>query len=254
MAGELVMETAKKHGVPIIPVDSEHSAIFQCLAGHRREDVSEIILTASGGPFLDASLEDLDQITPERALRHPTWKMGPKISIDSATLMNKGLEVVEAKWLFDVPCESIQVVIHRESIVHSMVVYRDGSIIAHLGQPDMRIPIAYALSHPERLPLGMPRTDFVGIGSLRFQEPDLEKFPCLALAIEACEIGMTMPAVMSAANEVAVEAFLNRRIGFLHIGKVVEAVMKKHKPVESPGISEILSSTTWARQTAEEAL
>ncbi len=254
MAGELVMGTARRNGVSIIPVDSEHSAIFQCLAGHRRQDLEQIILTASGGPFLDKSTEDFDGITPEMALCHPTWKMGPKITIDSATLMNKGLEVIEAKWLFDVPLEVIQIMIHPESVIHSMVVYRDSSVIAQLGLPDMRVPIAYALSYPERLPLGLPAPDFVNIGSLTFREPDLEKFPCLALALEACTIGKTMPAVLSAANEVAVDAFLNYRIGLRRIGEVVQQVMGKHKPVSSPGLSDILESAAWARRTAEEGL
>ena len=254
MAGEIVMGTAQKKGVSIIPVDSEHSAIFQCLAGQRRQDLKHIILTASGGPFLGKSAEDLDAITPETALCHPTWKMGPKITIDSATLMNKGLEVIEAKWLFDVPLEHIQVVIHPESVIHSMVVYQDGSVMAQLGLPDMRVPIAYALSHPERLPLGLPQPDFVDIGSLTFREPNLERFPCLALALEACSIGMTMPAVLSAANEVAVSAFLNYRIGLRRIGEVVQQVMSKHKPVTSPSLSDILGAAAWARRTAEEAV
>lgn len=254
MAGEIVMGTAQKKGVSIIPVDSEHSAIFQCLAGQRRQDLKHIILTASGGPLLGKSAEDLDAITPETALCHPTWKMGPKITIDSATLMNKGLEVIEAKWLFDVPLELIQVMIHPESVIHSMVVYQDGSVMAQLGLPDMRVPIAYALSHPERLPLGLPQPDFVDIGSLTFREPNLERFPCLALALEACRIGMTMPAVLSAANEVAVDAFLNYRIGLRRIGEVVQQVMSKHKPVTSPSLSDILGAAAWARRTAEEAV
>jgi 1-deoxy-D-xylulose-5-phosphate reductoisomerase len=254
MAGELVMGAARKKGVSIIPVDSEHSAIFQCLAGHRRQDLKQIILTASGGPCLHKPVEDLDEITPEMALHHPTWKMGPKITIDSATLMNKGLEVVEAKWLFDVSLEYIQVMIHPESVIHSMVVYQDGSVMAQLGLPDMRVPIAYALSHPERLPLGLPDLDFVEIGSLTFREPDLGKFPCLALALEACRVGMTMPAVLSSANEVAVQGFLNRRIGLRRIGDVVEQVMSKHKPVSDPGLSDILEAADWARRAAEEAI
>ncbi len=252
MAGELVMGTARKKGVSIIPVDSEHSAIFQCLAGHRRQDLERIVLTASGGPFLDKSTEDLEAVTPETALCHPTWKMGPKITIDSSTLMNKGLEVIEAKWLFDVPLELIQVMIHPESIIHSMVVYRDGSVIAQLGLPDMRIPIAYALSHPERLPLGLAQPDFVNIASLTFREPDLVRFPCLALAFEACRIGKTMPAVLSAANEVAVDAFLNSRIGLRRIWEVVQEVMSRHKTVSNPGLSDILAAAAWARNTAEE--
>jgi 1-deoxy-D-xylulose-5-phosphate reductoisomerase len=252
MAGELVMGTARKRGVSIIPVDSEHSAIFQCLAGHHRQDLKQIILTASGGPFLDKSTEDIDGFTPEAALCHPTWNMGPKITIDSATLMNKGLEVIEAKWLFDVPLELIQVVIHPESVIHSMVVYQDGSVIAQLGLPDMRAPIAYALSYPERLPLGLPVPDFVDIGSLNFREPDLAKFPCLALALEACRIGKTMPAVLSAANEVAVDAFLNHRIGLRGIGEAVQEVMSRHSPVSNPGLSDILEAAAWASRTAEE--
>jgi 1-deoxy-D-xylulose-5-phosphate reductoisomerase len=254
MAGELVMNTARDTGASIVPVDSEHSAIFQCLVGHRREDLKEIVLTASGGPFLDKSAEDLDTMTAEMALRHPTWRMGPKITIDSATLMNKGLEVIEAKWLFDVPIELIRVTIHPESIVHSMVVYQDSSVIAQLGLPDMRVPIAYALSHPERLPLGLPQADFADIGSLSFHEPDLERFPCLALAFEACKIGMTMPAVLSSANEVAVDAFLNGRAGFGRIGDVVQQTMDAHKPVSNPGLSDVLEAATWARRMAEEII
>jgi 1-deoxy-D-xylulose-5-phosphate reductoisomerase len=252
MAGDLVMSAARDTGATIIPVDSEHSAIFQCLVGQRREDLKEIVLTASGGPFLDKSVEDLDAITAEMALRHPTWRMGPKITIDSATLMNKGLEVIEAKWLFDVPLEVIRVTIHPESIVHSMVVYQDSSVIAQLGLPDMRVPIAYALSYPERLSLGLPEADFVDIGSLTFREPDLERFPCLALAFEACKIGMTMPAVLSAANEVAVDAFLNGRTGFRRIGDIVQQTMHEHKPVSNPRLADVLEAATWARRTAEE--
>jgi 1-deoxy-D-xylulose-5-phosphate reductoisomerase len=254
MAGELVMGTAREKGVPIIPVDSEHSAIFQCLAGHRRQELKQIILTASGGPFLDKTAEDLEGITPEMALCHPTWEMGPKITIDSATLMNKGLEVIEAKWLFDVPLELIQVVIHPQSVIHSMVVYQDGSVIAQLGLPDMRVPIAYALSYPERLPLGLAAPDFVDISSLTFRAPDLAKFRCLALALEACRVGKTMPAVLSTANEVAVHAFLNHRIGFRRIGEVVQQVMSKHEPIPNPGLSDILGAAAWARRTAKEVL
>ncbi|NVL90997.1 MAG: 1-deoxy-D-xylulose-5-phosphate reductoisomerase [Desulfobacterales bacterium] len=254
MAGELVMGAAEKKVVSILPVDSEHSAIFQCLAGHRRQDLDRIILTASGGPFLEKSPDDLDRITPEEALCHPTWEMGPKITIDSATLMNKGLEVIEAKWLFDVPQDRIQVMIHPESVVHSMVVYKDGSVIAQLGLPDMRAPIAYALSYPERLSLGLPPPDLIDLGSLTFREPDPGRFPCLTLALEACKIGMTMPAVLSAANETAVDAFLNHRIGLGRINEVVQQVMSKHKPVSVPKLSDILSAAAWARRTAEESI
>jgi 1-deoxy-D-xylulose-5-phosphate reductoisomerase len=254
MAGEILTQTAREKGVAIIPIDSEHNAIFQCLAGHRREDLKQILLTASGGPFLDKPTDDLDDITPEVALRHPTWDMGPKVTIDSATLMNKGLEVIEARWLFDVPLERIQVVIHPESIIHSMVVYRDGSVMAQLALPDMRIPIAYALSYPERLDLGLSPPDLFELGALTFREPDLEKFACLALAIQACRLGKTYPAVLSAANEVAVRAFLDHRIGFGHIAETIKETLAKHEPVPKPGLSDILSADSWARDTAEEVL
>ncbi|MDY6990212.1 MAG: 1-deoxy-D-xylulose-5-phosphate reductoisomerase [Thermodesulfobacteriota bacterium] len=254
MAGELLMERARKKGIQIIPIDSEHNAIFQCLAGHRRQDLKQILLTASGGPFLDKPREELDHMSPETALRHPTWDMGPKITIDSATLMNKGLEVIEARWLFDVSLECIQVIIHPESIVHSMVAYRDGSVIAQMAIADMRIPIAYALSCPERLLLGFPPPDFVELGALTFQPPDLERFPCLALAMEACKVGKTCPAVLNAANEVAVRAFLNHQIGFRDIGKIVEDTITKHQPVSDPGLSDILSADAWARQKAAESI
>ncbi|NVM21893.1 MAG: 1-deoxy-D-xylulose-5-phosphate reductoisomerase [Desulfobacterales bacterium] len=254
MAGELLMRTARERGVPIIPIDSEHNAIFQSLAGHRRKDLKQILLTASGGPFLDKPVEELDNVSPEIALRHPTWDMGPKITIDSATLMNKGLEAIEARWLFDVPVDLIRVVIHPESVIHSMVVYRDGSVIAELALPDMRVPIAYALSYPERLPLGVSAPDFVDLGALTFRAPDLEKFPCLALAIEACRRGETFPTVLNAANEVSVHAFLNHRIGFRRIAEIVQETMGKHEPVCNPGLSDILSADAWARRTAEESV
>ncbi len=254
MAGEVLTQTARDKGAAIIPIDSEHSAIFQCLAGHRRQDLKQILLTASGGPFLDKATEDFDDISPEVALRHPTWDMGPKVTIDSATLMNKGLEVIEARWLFDVPFERIQVVIHPESIIHSMVVYQDSAVIAQLALPDMRIPIAYALSYPERLDLGLSPPDFFELGALTFREPDLERFACLALAIEACRAGKTYPAVLNAANEVAVRAFLDHRIGFGHIAGTIQETMAKHAPVSNPGLSDILSADAWARRTAEETL
>ncbi len=254
MAGELLMQTAREKGVSIIPIDSEHSAIFQSLVGHRRQDLEKILLTASGGPFLEKHGQDPDTISPEMALRHPTWEMGPKITIDSATLMNKGLEVIEARWLFDVSFELIQVVIHPESLIHSMVVYRDGSVIAQLGLPDMRVPIAYALSYPERLSLGVPPPDFFKLGALTFREPDLERFPCLAIAIEACRVGKTYPVVLNAANEVAVRAFLDSRIGIGRIAETIQETMDKHKPVPNPGLSDILSADVWARRVAEESL
>jgi 1-deoxy-D-xylulose-5-phosphate reductoisomerase len=254
MGGDLLMKRARQKGVPIIPIDSEHSAIFQSLAGHRKEDLKKIFLTASGGPFLDMPREELENMSAEIALRHPTWDMGPKITIDSATLMNKGLEVIEARWLFDVPLECIQVVVHPESVIHSMVLYKDGSVIAQLGVPDMRVPIAYALSYPERLATGVEPPDFVDMGALTFREPDLRKFPCLALAIEACRAGSTFPVVLNAANEVAVHAFLKDHIRFGQIEKIVGETMGEHEPVSDPGLADILSADTWARQRAGENL
>ncbi|MDH3802988.1 MAG: 1-deoxy-D-xylulose-5-phosphate reductoisomerase, partial [Deltaproteobacteria bacterium] len=221
MAGALVMGEVRRSQVELLPVDSEHNAIFQAMEGHRREDLKRILLTASGGPFLNMPKEQLESVTPTQALAHPNWAMGPKISIDSATLMNKGLEVIEAKWLFDVPVEKIDVHVHPQSIVHSMVEYIDGSVIAQMGIPDMRIPIAYALAYPERLELGLPRLDFFTVQTLTFQEPDLNRFPCLKLAFAACKAGGTMPAVLNAANEVAVQAFLDNRIPFSGIPRLV---------------------------------
>jgi len=254
MAGGLLMGKARKKGVPIVPVDSEHSAIFQCLVGNRRQDLKHILLTASGGPFFNNTQQSLDEITPEAALRHPNWKMGPKITIDSATLMNKGLEVIEAKWLFDVALDDIRVVIHPESIVHSMAVFKDGSVMAQLGIPDMRVPIAYALSYPERLPLDVPAPDFPLLGALTFQEPDMGRFPCLGLALQACRAGQTYPVVLNAADEVAVDAFLNNRVSLGRIPRVIEETMGKHEPVTNPELSDILSVDAWARRTAEENL
>ncbi|MCP4367572.1 MAG: 1-deoxy-D-xylulose-5-phosphate reductoisomerase, partial [Deltaproteobacteria bacterium] len=212
MAGEIVVKRALEKGVNILPVDSEHSAIFQCIAGSRIEDLDQIYLTGSGGPFLNRAAEEFAKIKPEDALNHPIWRMGKKISIDSATLMNKGLEVLEAKSLFGVSHDKIKVIIQPQSIVHSMVSFKDGTVMAQLSIPDMKGAIAYALSYPERLPLHQELPDFTGIGALTFQKPDLEKFPCLALAYEACETGKTLPAALNAANEAAVNAFLNRRI------------------------------------------
>ena len=222
MAGEMVMKRAKDKGVNIFPVDSEHSAIFQSLLGHRKEDLDRIHLTASGGPFRNRSKAEFSNIQPEDALKHPTWQMGAKITIDSATLMNKGLEVIEAKHLFAVSQDQISVVIHPQSIVHSMVSYRDGSIIAQLGIPDMKGAIAYAISFPERLPLKQPIPDFGRIGSLTFADPDFDKFPCLGLAFDACETGGTLPAVLNAANEIAVAAFLEKKIFLLNCPKSSE--------------------------------
>lgn len=251
IAGEIVVEKAKRHGVQIFPVDSEHSAIFQCISGNRQQDLDKILLTGSGGPFLNLPENEFHNIKPHDALKHPTWQMGKKISIDSATLMNKGLEVIEARWLFDVSLNMIEVVIHPQSIVHSMVSFKDGSIIAQLGIPDMKGAIAYALTCPERLVLNQPLPDFVNIGALTFKQPDLNKFPCLALAYDACATGETLPAVLNAANEIAVEAFLTERVPFVAIPDVIKQTMDKHTVATRPTIPDILEADRWARKTAE---
>ena len=248
MAGEIVMAEAAANKVSIMPIDSEHSAIFQCLEGNDRKFLERILLTASGGPFRETPAEEFEKITPEKALSHPTWDMGAKISIDSATLMNKGLEVIEAKWLFDVPQALINVVVHPQSIVHSMVAYTDGSVIAQMGVPDMAGAIAYALSHPDRLPLGQPIPDFPGIGAMTFFEPDKKKFPCLALAQHACRKLGTYPAVLNAANEIAVQAFLDKKISFIQIPRLIEEGLSAHEPVSKPGLDDILAADEWARQ------
>ncbi|OLB49590.1 MAG: 1-deoxy-D-xylulose-5-phosphate reductoisomerase [Candidatus Rokuibacteriota bacterium] len=222
MAGSLMTAAARARGVKLLPVDSEHSAVFQCLAGHSRADVHRIILTASGGPFRETPRAKLAAMTVEDALKHPTWKMGAKITIDSATLMNKGLEIIEARWLFDVAPDQVHVVVHPQSIVHSMVEYVDGSVIAQLGVADMGVPILYALSYPERRPTPAARLDLTRVGQLTFYEPDTDKFPCLGLARRALEHGGVAPVVLNAANEVAVAAFLERRIGFTEIAQLIE--------------------------------
>jgi 1-deoxy-D-xylulose-5-phosphate reductoisomerase len=250
MAGDLIMQRAVQKKVPILPIDSEHSAIFQCLQGERKEDVAKIFLTASGGPFLERPKEDFCGITVVEALKHPNWQMGQKITIDSATLMNKGFEVLEAKCLFGVSRQMIEVVIHPQSVIHSMVAYHDGSVMAQLGIPDMKVAIAYALSYPQRLPLRQPLPKFDSSRPLTFEQPDLEKFPCLALAFNACEAGGTLPAVLNAANEVAVTAFLNQIIGFVDIAKVVEQTMNKHYIILKPDLPEILEADRWARKQA----
>ncbi len=254
MAGELVMRKAAEQGIEILPVDSEHSAIFQCLLGHRKEDLDRILLTASGGPFRARPKHEFAEIQLEDALKHPTWQMGKKITIDSATLMNKGLEVIEAKFLFGVTHDQITVVIHPQSIVHSMVAYRDGSIIAQLGIPDMKGAIAYAISYPERLPLNQPLPDFEGMSGLTFEPPDFEKFPCLASAYRAVTVGGTLPAVLNAANEIAVGAFLERRISFVQISEIIQKTMEIHRVTEHPSLSEILSADGWARAQTENTI
>jgi 1-deoxy-D-xylulose-5-phosphate reductoisomerase len=226
MAGSLMTAAARAHGITLLPVDSEHSAVFQCLAGHNRNEVHRILLTASGGPFRETPKEKLRSVRVEDALRHPTWRMGAKITIDSATLMNKGLEVIEARWLFDVAPEQVDVLIHPQSIVHSMVEYIDGSVIAQLGVADMGVPILYALSYPERRPAPAPRLDLPKLGALSFFAPDSDKFPCLRLAREALGRGGSAPVVLNAANEIAVAAFLDRRIGFMEIPELIERALE----------------------------
>lgn len=249
MAGSIVMREAEKAGVSILPVDSEHSAIFQCLNGERPADVRRIILTASGGAFRDLPREALGSVTREQALTHPNWSMGAKVTIDSATMMNKGLEVIEARWLFDMPYDRIDVVIHPESIIHSMVEFRDGAVMAQLGTPDMRVPIQYALSYPERLPLPARPLDLISLGALHFRPADFSRYPCLRMAYEAGRAGGTMPAVLNAANEVAVGLFLEGRIGFTDIPRLVGAVMEEHEP-QAAELPAILAADAWAREAA----
>ena len=249
-AGEIVTDALKKHKGCMIPVDSEHSAIFQSLMGNDRKAVKNIILTASGGPFFGKTREDLKTVTVADALRHPNWSMGSKITIDSATMMNKGLEIIEAKWLFDT--ENIKVVIHRESIVHSMVEYKDNSVIAQMGAPSMKIPIQFALTYPERLTCDVPSADFPAIGSLSFYEPDYETFGCLKLAIRAMKEKGSMPLIMNAANEIAVSYFLKGRIGFLQIEETVEAMMDTTKNRFGCNLSECLSFDKEVRAKTEE--
>lgn len=239
--GHLVMEAARRSGSKVIPVDSEHSAIFQCLAGcNDSSQIKRIYLTASGGPFRSYAKDELRHVTVEEALNHPNWRMGKKVTIDSATLMNKGLEVIEAHWLFGLSIEQIQVVIHPQSIVHSMVEYIDGSIIAHMAKADMRIPILYALSWPERIKSDIESLDLTAMGSLTFETPDFDKFPCLVLAYKALEIGGTMPVVLNAADEVAVEKFLKGEISFIEIPVMIEQAMKSHKVIPNPDLNAIL--------------
>jgi 1-deoxy-D-xylulose-5-phosphate reductoisomerase len=254
MAGRIVMQAVREHQVSLLPIDSEHSAIFQALEAGRRDDVAMLILTASGGPFRTFSPEQLACVTPAQALAHPNWNMGRKISIDSATLMNKGLEVIEARWLFDIPAENIRVVVHPESIVHSLVEYIDGSVVAQLGIPDMRIPIAYALSYPERLNLGLSRLSLSACGCLNFEKPDYDRFPALGLAFAVLKEGGVKPAVLNAANEVAVAAFLDNMIAFADIAKVVEAVIAQFAAGNDLDLAEILAADRRARELAQEAI
>ncbi|MDB6030851.1 MAG: 1-deoxy-D-xylulose 5-phosphate reductoisomerase [Verrucomicrobiales bacterium] len=250
MAGEIVMNEARKHGVRVLAVDSEHSAIFQCLDDKPSSSVRRLWLTASGGPFRTTPKSDFPNITLERALKHPSWVMGRKITIDSATLFNKGLEMIEARWLFDVEMPRVSVVVHPQSVVHSMVEFVDGSIIAQLSTPDMCLPIQYALTYPERIQSERVQTNFAKIANLTFEEPDTDRFPAINLARKSGEVGGTLPAVLNAANEVAVDAFCARRIGFEQITQTVAATMAKHQVVEHPTLEQILEADTWARRQA----
>jgi 1-deoxy-D-xylulose-5-phosphate reductoisomerase len=254
MAGKIVMKETEQHRVQILPVDSEHNAIFQALLGHQKEDVHRLILTASGGPFLNLPVAKLQEVTVKEALSHPHWEMGKKITIDSASLMNKGLEVIGAHWLFNIPIEKIVVQIHPQSIVHSMVEYIDGSIVAQMGIADMRIPISYALSFPQRLPLNLSPLNLSQSGALTFSHPDPERFPCLKLAYRSIEIGETMPTILNAANEVAVNTFLEGSIKFTDIPLLIQRVMEDHevKPVHT--IEDILKADHWARERSKAIL
>lgn len=254
-AGSAVMPLVEKYGAKIVPVDSEHSAIFQSLSGHTKDDLEAIWLTASGGPFRTWTKEQIYDATKGDALKHPNWNMGQKITIDSATLMNKGLEIVEARWLFDVTADKIRVVVHPQSILHSAVEFVDGSIVGQMGIPDMRLPIHYALFHPERVHSErVPRLDLTTLSQLTFEEPDTERFPCLAIAKKVAIEDNTSACVMNAANEIVVAAFLNDRIAFRDIPRLIEQVLEKHKPISKPGLDDILEADRWARQEADNLL
>jgi len=254
MAGETVMARAAAAGVPILPVDSEHSAIFQCIGQHPQREVARLFLTASGGPFRNRAADQFSTIGPEDALKHPNWSMGAKITIDSATLMNKGLEFIEARYLFAIAPQKIEVVVHPQSIIHSMVGFVDGSILAQLGIPDMRGPIGYALAYPDRLPLQLDFPDFTTLAKLTFEPPDLGRFPCLALAFEACDQGGTLPAVLNAANELAVSAFLEKRIAFTEIHRVISRAMERHALQTQPSIEQIIEADRQTRQFAADEI
>lgn len=250
MAGQTVMNEARKHGVRVLAVDSEHSAIFQCLDGKPASSVRKLWLTASGGPFRQTPASEFPSITVERALRHPSWVMGRKITIDSATLFNKGLEMIEARWLFDIPIEQVSVVVHPQSVVHSLVEFVDGSMLAQLSTPDMCLPIQYALTYPERTASCRVQTNLAKLGTLTFEEPDEERFPALALSRRAASLGGTMPAVFNAANEIAVEAFLQRQISFPQISQTVARTLERHRTVDDPTLDQILAADRWARDEA----
>jgi len=257
-AGHIVEEACRRSGARLLPVDSEHSAIFQCLQGHteadshvwRSDSVRRLLLTASGGPFFGRADVDFDTVSVDDALNHPRWRMGPKVTIDSATMMNKGLEIIEARWLFDLPVDQIDVIVHPESIVHSMVEFVDGSMIAQLAPPDMRHAIQYALMWPQRMDGGLESIDPVTMGALTFAAPDMTRFPCLALACEAGRVGRTLPTVLNAANEVAVDAFLSKRISFSSIWRIVEQVMQEHQVEQGLELDAVFEADSWARERA----
>lgn len=253
-AGAVVMPLIHKHGVVMTPIDSEHSAIFQCLKGENAKEVSKIIITCSGGPFRGKKIHELEGVTKEQALNHPTWKMGGKITIDSATLMNKGFEVNEAMWLYDMPAEKIDVVVHPQSIIHSMVEFVDRSIMAQVGHHDMRIPIVYALSHPERIPLNLPSFDFVKLKQMTFEQPDMETFACLQMGLNAAREKGTVCCVLNAANDTSVEAFLKNEIEFLDIQRTIHAVVSKHHNIKHPTLEDVLAADAWARKETEKVL
>ncbi|MEN6373666.1 MAG: 1-deoxy-D-xylulose-5-phosphate reductoisomerase [Smithella sp.] len=254
MAGNIVTEKAKEKEINILPVDSEHSAIFQCLQGQIHNDIKKVILTASGGPFFRYKTSELKKVTVSQALQHPRWKMGKKITIDSASMMNKGLEVIEAKWLFDLEMDQIDILIHPQSVVHSMVEFVDGSLLAQMGIPDMRTPIAYALNYPERIKNTLSPLDLVKIKNLEFHQPDLKKFPCIRLAYEAGACGGTMPAVLNAANEMVVDAFLQMKIKFVDLPVIIDKVLNMHAVVKKPALEEILQADEWARVQTKEII
>jgi 1-deoxy-D-xylulose-5-phosphate reductoisomerase len=253
MAGHIITAEARRHGAELRPIDSEHSAIWQCLWGEAPESVERIVLTASGGPFRDTPLHELDRVTADEALRHPNWQMGQKITVDSATLLNKGLECIEARWLFDVSLDNIEVLMHRESIVHSLVEFRDGSVKAQLGVPDMRLPIQCALTYPQRLPgAEVPKLDLKLVGTLTFGAPDLKQFPCLGLTLEAGRRGGSYPAVLAAADEIAVQHFLAGHIRFLDIPLAIDDALSAHSGAANPNLDELLEADAWARAFAED--
>ena len=254
MAGEIVTKRAIKKMVKIIPVDSEHSAIFQCLEGHKRENLKRIILTASGGPFLNFTKNELKHVSLRQTLRHPNWKMGKKVTIDSASMMNKGLEVIEAKWFFNLDINCIDVLIHPQSVVHSMIEFIDGAFLAQMGIPNMKVPIAYALTYPERIVNDLPSLNLEKTGNLEFHNPDVKKFPCLSLAYAAGRCGGTAPVVLNAADEVAVSAFMEKKIGFIDLPKIVETVLGLHNSINNPSLDDILQADLWARRETSKTI